>query len=134
MDEPILAAVALTLATKAAEGLAESGKSAFAALARLVRHRFEERPSGTMALLEAETHPDDGERIRSLQHELELAVVEDPEFLAQLRLLWRELSPQLIATSDGVVNNVTGSVAGNVVQARDVHGNISFGNPGPSSP
>ena len=132
-DEPILAAMALTLATKAAEGIAELGRSAFTALAQLVRRRFDGHPAATVALIEAETSPDDKERIRSLQTQLERAVAADPEFGAQLALLWSELVPHLNATSDGVVNYVTGSVEGNVVQARDIRGNIMFGNSGPTA-
>ncbi|MER7279633.1 hypothetical protein ABT369_34840 [Dactylosporangium sp. NPDC000244] len=44
-----------------------------------------------------------------------------------LRNLWRELSPHLIAGHGGVTNSVYGIVEGNVVQARDVHGGITFG-------
>jgi hypothetical protein len=133
-DEQILAAVALTLATKAAEGLAEGGKAAFAALATLVRRRFEGRPTGMVALVEAEADPSDRERVRSLQGELEVAVLEDPEFGVRLQALWRDFQPHLIANADGVVNNVTGTVGGSVVQARDVHGGISFGNAAPPKP
>ena len=131
MDEPILTAVALTLATKTAEEVAEGGRAVFAALGQLIRRRFEGHSSGTVALVEAEAHPTDSERIQALRNELALATAGDSEFEAQLRSLWQALSPYLAAGADGVVNNVSGSVNGNVVQARDVHGGISFGNPAP---
>lgn len=134
VEDQILAAVALTLATKAAEGLAEGGKAAFAALARLVRRQFEGHTSATVALVEAEAYPADDDRLRSLHDELVLAAAEDPEFRAQLQNLWRDLSPHLIANAGGVVNTISGSVEGHVVQARDVHGGISFGNTEPPRP
>jgi hypothetical protein len=62
------------------------------------------------------------------------AVAEDPEFDAELRDLWRALSPHLDASHGGVVNSVSGTVEGNLVQARDVHGGISFGTPGRNEP
>lgn len=133
-DEDILTAVALTLATKAVEGLAEGGKAAFAALARLVWRRFQGRGSAQVALAEAEADPTDDTRIQSLREELAQATADDPAFDHELRRLWRDLSPQPAASADGVVNNLTGSVGGNVVQARDVHGGISFGEASPRNP
>ena len=133
-DEDIWTAVALTLATKAVEGLAEGGKAAFAALARLVKRRFHGRGSAQAALVEAEADPADDIRIQSLREELAQAAAEDPAFGHELRRLWRDLSPHLVAGTDGVVNNLSGSVGGNVVQARDVQGGISFGDARPRNP
>jgi hypothetical protein len=132
-DDQILTAVALTLATKAAEGLAEGGRAAFAALARLVRRQLDGRPSGTVALVEAQAHPTDPDRIRTLRDELALAGAEDPTFREEMQALWRDLSPHLIANADSVINTVSGEVAGHVVQARDIHGGISFGQSEPPS-
>jgi hypothetical protein len=44
------------------------------------------------------------------------------------------LSPHLVPNADGVVNNFSGPVAGNVMQARDVHGGISFEQTEPRNP
>jgi hypothetical protein len=55
------------------------------------------------------------------------AAAEDPAFEAELRGLWREIMPYLNASDGGVVNTVSGTVEGNLVQARDVHGGIAFG-------
>jgi hypothetical protein len=133
-DEDILTAVALAMATKAVEGLTEGGKAAFAALARLVRERFQRRASAQAALAEAEADPPDEARIQSLRDELAQAAADDPEFDRELRRLWRDVGSQSTANTDGVINTVSGSVAGNVVQARDVHGGISFGETSPRSP
>ncbi len=123
-EEDILGAVALTLATGAATGLTEGGKAAFAALVGLVRRRFQGRESAQAALAEADT---EDTHLQSLRDELARATAEDPIFDEELRRHWEDLRPHLTAQAGGVVNNLSGSVEGNVVQARDVHGGISFG-------
>ncbi|MEU4243448.1 hypothetical protein [Actinoplanes sp. NPDC026619] len=129
--EEILAAVALTLATKSSEALAEGGRAVFAALARLVRRRFQGDDAAQTALAEAEADPSDDARVQSLREELARAAAEDPAFDHELRRLWQNLTAYSRADNDGVVNNLSGSVGGNVVQARDVQGGISFGNVSP---
>jgi hypothetical protein len=126
-DEDILTAVALALATKAVEGLTEAGKLAFAALARLVRERFQRRASAQAAIAEAEAGPTDEAHIQSMRDELAQAAADDPEFDRELRRLWRDVSAHRATNAGGVINSLSGSVGGNVVQARDVHGGISFG-------
>jgi hypothetical protein len=130
-DPDILSTVALTLATGAATGLTEGGKAAFAELAALVRRRFQGRESARAALAAAETESPDDTRIQSLRDELAQAIADDPVFGEELRRHWAGLAPHLTADSGGVVNNLSGSVGGNVVQARDVQGGISFGDAGP---
>jgi hypothetical protein len=132
--EDVLASVALTLATGVAEGLTEGGKAAFAALVRLIKRRFQGRGSAQAALAEAEANPADDTYIQSLREELAQAAVDDPAFDRELRSLWRDLAPHLVVGTDGVVNNISGSVGGNVVQARDVQGGISFGAASPRDP
>jgi hypothetical protein len=132
-DEDILTAVALALATKAVDGLTEGGKVAFAALTRLVRERFQRRASARAALAEAEARSPNEARIQSLRDELALTAANDPEFDRELRRLWRYVSTH-VATAGGVINNFSGPVRGNVVQARDVHGGMSFGETGPRNP
>ncbi|MET7425380.1 hypothetical protein [Dactylosporangium sp. NPDC005555] len=130
MDHEILTAIAVALATRAAEGLAGGGGAAFEALAQLVRRAFRGRASAQAALTQAEADPADEARIGTLQQALAEAVAEDPAFETDLQAVWRDLSPHLTADYGGVANNVSGTVEGNVVQARDVHGGISFGAPG----
>jgi len=114
VDQELLTTVAVTLATKTAEGLAAGGKAAFEALVRLVRRKFHDpESSGSEVLHQALTR----------------AVAEDPEFEVELRDRWQDLAPHLDARSRDMINNVSGPVSGNVVQARDVHGGISFGAP-----
>jgi hypothetical protein len=125
--EDVLASIALMVATKATEGLSEAGRAAFAALARLVKRRFQGSGSAQAALTEAEADPADSTRLESLREELAQAAADDPAFDHQLRRLWQDLALHLEASAGGVVNNLSGPVGGNVVQARDIQGGISFG-------
>ncbi|RSM56773.1 hypothetical protein DMB66_32985 [Actinoplanes sp. ATCC 53533] len=135
-DEDILGAVALALATGAANGLTEAGRAAFAALTGLVRRRFQGRESAQAVLAEVETEAKtaDYTRVQALRDELARTVADDPAFDEQLRRHWADLRPHLTVDTGGVVNNLSSSVGGNVVQARDVHGGISFGEAGPRRP
>lgn len=132
-DPELLTTIAVTLATKTAEGLAATGRAAFEALAQLVRRRFANRASAQAALAHAEIEARDEStktmQIAILREALAQAVADDPSFEALLRDRWRELSPHLIAGEAGVNNSVAGTVEGNMVQARDVYGGISFGGP-----
>jgi hypothetical protein len=132
VDQDLLTTVAVTLATKTAEGLAAGGRAAFEALVRLVRRRSADPESGfpPAALAETEIDLPKDARIEILRRVLAQAIADDPGFEAELRDRWRELSPHLEVSAGNTVNTVSGAVSGNVVQARDVHGGISFGTPG----
>jgi hypothetical protein len=129
--DQLLTTIAITLATKTAEGLAAGGRAAFEALARVVRRRFEGRAS---ALTEGGPDSTKDARIESLRQALAQAIADDPAFEMELRDRWRALSPYLNASDGGVINSVSGTVKGNLVQARDINGGISFGAPGRTEP
>ncbi|MBB4687174.1 hypothetical protein [Amycolatopsis jiangsuensis] len=111
MPEPILTAVATALATKAAQGLYE-----------LVKRKFS-KDEKAVATLESAT-PDNPASIQALAERLDTESREDPAFAAELRTKFEVHQ----SASEGGVNNQVSHVAegGKVVQARDVHGNISF--------
>lgn len=118
MIDPVMAAVATALVTKAAEGLSEAGRAAFGKLARRVRSRLDAEPGGTGAL----------ESVERLAAALSAAAEHDPVFAADVARLWSEVrEAAVVAAHDGVVNQQSGSVGGHVVQARDVSGGITFG-------
>ena len=127
MDEQFVAALAVGLAGKLVDGLAEAGKATFQGLVRLVLRRFRSDPAAQSALVATEADPSDPGCRGRLRAALERLTAEDPDFDAELRALWSDLQPHLAAASGGVVNNISGDVSGGVVQARDVHGGISFG-------
>ena len=86
-------------------------------------------------LLAVLSRPDDPAVRRRLAEVLDRAATEDPAFRERLLAVWATAAVELgvpqsavgVADNSGVVNTVTGTVAGGVVQARDVHGGISFG-------
>ncbi|GAA5169629.1 MULTISPECIES: hypothetical protein [Amycolatopsis] len=107
MPDEILMTIATTLATKAATGLYD-----------LVKNRFSRHPEAAGALEAAD--PADEGSVRALAERLDAEAQADPEFAAALRGQWQQ-------TANGGVNNqITGTVHGKVVQAGDIHGNISF--------
>jgi hypothetical protein len=108
MPEPILISIATALATKAATGLYD-----------LVKKKFSKDPKAAAELEAAQ--PDKPETIAAVAERLEAAEQADPEFAAALRAEWTQH-----ADNGGVNNQISGTVHGKVVQARDIHGNISF--------
>jgi hypothetical protein len=110
MPEPILTSIATALATKAATGLYE-----------LVKQKFSKDPEAAKALESAEAAPGEPEPVKALAERLAAAERDDPEFAEALRTGWAQH-----AESGGVINQISGTVHGKVVQARDIHGNITF--------
>lgn len=127
VDEQFLTALATALAGKVAHGLSEAGRAAYQRLVRFVRGRFQADQAAEEALAAAEATPSDQERIDELRSALARLAADDPEFDAELRARWRELQPHLTAAAGGVINTITRELGGNVVQARDVQGGITFG-------
>lgn len=101
----------------------EAGQAAWASLRSLVRRAFGREP---------ERLPADGEAAGALASELVERARRDPEFAAELRAWFADAE----RVGGGNVENVIqgdAHVQGPVVQARDVHGGISFGT-GPAVP
>jgi hypothetical protein len=130
MSDPLMTAIATTLTSKAIDGLSEAGKAAVQALARLVRRKLGADEASTDVLTRVEAEPA-GEADRLvLVRALTRAAADDPVFARELTSCWQELTAaHVVNAPDGVVNSVSGSVEGNLVQARDIHGGLSFGRP-----
>lgn len=127
MVDPVLTAVASALAGKAAQAFASGGRNALAALYQLVRDRFSTRRKATRVLERAVDDPAEG-NLRALAEELQQLAAYDPEFAAQMQELWGQASvEQQHAESGGVINEISGTVGGHTLQARDIHGDVSFG-------
>ncbi|MGX7827163.1 hypothetical protein ACTG9Q_18950 [Actinokineospora sp. 24-640] len=115
MPEPFLVAIAAALA----------GRSV-ASLYDLVKGRFSggrERD----ALEAAEGAGPDSPQVAALAGELERTAAADPDFATALRAEWNAAQVQQVVDHGSVSNHVSGTVTGNVVQAKDIQGNISFG-------
>jgi hypothetical protein len=111
VPEPVLVAIAAALAGKGVGSLYD-----------LVRKKFADRREAAAALAAAGGTASDSAEVQALSHELELAERSDPTFATELRTLWGTLS----ATDGGVINQISGRVTGNVVQAHDIQGGVSF--------
>lgn len=116
--DPILTAIATTLAKKAADGLAD-----------LVRSAFKRHPKAVEALTAAENADNknaDSPEVTALADSLANVVGADPRFDRELRAAWARVQTAQHAERGGVNNLITGNVSGKVLQARDITGDISF--------
>jgi hypothetical protein len=120
MADPIMMSIATTLASKATDAVLDAGKSAWAALLRLVRGRFSTDGAASAALNRAQAAPDDSGRVQELALALERIVAVDADFGSRLHEWWAQFRPDLWAGDGGVVNSNTGTVAGHLIQARDI--------------
>lgn len=108
--------IAAALAAKTAESLYD-----------LVKNKFKGRKQALDTLNAANGAPKDSPQVIALAEELAMAEAYDPQFSEQLRRGWATIQAHNVASGEGAANSIGGTVKGNVVQARDIHGNISFG-------
>jgi transcriptional accessory protein Tex/SPT6 len=115
MPEPVLISIAAALASRSIVGLY-----------KFVKKKFSDDPEATAILEATEGAAEDTAAIKKLQEKLAEAQTKDPKFAEELHDEWERAQVQNQAEAGGVVNSVTGGVSGNVVQARDIQGGISF--------
>ncbi|MGH3774027.1 MAG: hypothetical protein ACRDRW_21995 [Pseudonocardiaceae bacterium] len=115
MSDPILVSIAAALAGKGATGLYD-----------LVKKKFAGSPPAAKALDDVEGSSLDSPEVYALSAELARAESSDPQFAADLRAIWGQVSTRQRADYGGVVNGITGTVSGNVLQARDIEGGVRF--------
>jgi hypothetical protein len=113
MPEPMLIAIATTLATKAAGSLFD-----------LVKAKLSRRKEVATLDAAVAAGPESAE-VEQLAEVLDAARQEDGEFAEQLREEWRKII-SVQAGSGSVTQTITGNVTGNAVQARDIQGGITF--------
>lgn len=121
VTDPITMSVASALAVKAAEAAAEGGKSAWAALVRVVRARLGHDKAAAGALENACAQPHDLAVVRVLALALERIAAADAEFGERLDELWPSARAELSARESGIVNSNAGTVGGHLIQAKDLH-------------
>jgi hypothetical protein len=129
MVDEIMLAIASALAGKAADAVADSARETWGRLVRLVRDRFRGDERGTTVLAAARGRPGDSDAVHELAGVLAQAAAADQKFGADLRALWLTVGPQLSAAGGSVINVVTGTAGGHVIQTRDLHveGGIHLG-------
>lgn len=115
MSDPILVSIAAAL----------TGKGA-ATLYDIVKKKFVGSPEATAALEEARTGDPDSPQVYALSEELARAERADPAFAAELRTVWGQVSVQQRAGSGSVANQISGTVTGKVLQARDIQGGVNL--------
>jgi hypothetical protein len=108
--DPIPVSIAAAIAAKGAGNVYD-----------LVKRRFGHQPEAHKALEAAEAAPSDPEVIRALAERLDVVRATDPEFGENLLAEWDK-----VPDADRVVNQISGPVTGKVVQAGEIHGNITF--------
>ncbi|WP_410675543.1 hypothetical protein [Amycolatopsis sp. cmx-4-68] len=115
MPEPVLVSMAAALAGRLVMGVYD-----------LVKAKFADDPQASAVLVAAEGAAEDSARVRELAETLEAKQAADPEFARQLHAEWQRSAVAQQAETGGVTNQVSGNVSGKVLQARDIHGDITF--------
>jgi hypothetical protein len=103
----------------------KAGEQLWESLSSVVRRLFGRRSTSVEAVKRLGERPGDNDSIRALAQALVDDSSRDPQAAAQLRH-WIASAEETIAADQRVTNTVTGDVRGNVLQARDIHGNITF--------
>jgi hypothetical protein len=116
VPEAVRVEIAAALAAKAAESLYD-----------FVKDRFKGRKKALAVLAAADGTVPESSQVLALADELQTAGDYDPAFAEHLRAQWAALQSGATAAGAGsVTNSMSGTVHGSVVQAHDIHGNITF--------
>jgi hypothetical protein len=122
--DPISASALAALLSKIFGGVTErAGEQLWDSLTTLVRRTFGRRSTSVEAVKRLGERPGDPDSIRALAAALAADAARDPQAGAQLRH-WVADAERVI--SENTTNTVTGNVYGNVIQARDIHGDLNF--------
>jgi hypothetical protein len=122
--DPVSVSALVALFSKIFDGTADrAGEELWKSLTSLVRRVFGRRSTSVEAVKRLGERPGDPDSIRALAEALAADAARDPQAGAQLRH-WVAAAERTLA--DNTINTVSGKVYGNVVQARDIHGDIRF--------
>jgi hypothetical protein len=129
LADELISSVATTVAGQAAAAALDGGKNALATLIRVVRERLGRDKRASAALEAADQDPGDEAARADLARALKRLTSADADFAARVQELWQRAAAELSASAGGVINSMTGTVHGHVLQARDVRveGGIHFG-------
>jgi hypothetical protein len=125
MFEEFVPAIASALSAQGSELVIAGGKSAFKSLYDLIRARFGSDTPEAEILNAALSDPDDDARVEAFARSLAGVMARDSDFAGQVVAAWRGATASGSADGDAVVNNFSGQAA-QVVQARSIHGGITF--------
>lgn len=125
MTDPFLDSLAAALAGQAVTALGAAGTKALEKVRELVRRRAENDPEMGAALEAAEAPSAPEPTVKALAERLDQACGQDPEFARRLRAEGAEVHQEISASGNSVVNTISGN-ADKVIQAREIHGGITF--------
>jgi hypothetical protein len=123
----LAAEVVTAVATGAGGSIGTKGAEAIGRLVAALRARFRGQAEDRGVLEISLEDPDDVAARDQLAAVLRENIHRDAEFGEWLSDLWAEIRPDLQADASNSVNVISGTVHGNVVQARDIHGSIHLG-------
>lgn len=123
--DPLLLAAATTLVTWTTTELAQDGRVAVSAMIGFLRDRFRREPEARN-VIDTVLHQPSPDAARLLAELLHRETLRDAAFGAEFHVRWEQASKAVAASLGVVANSISGDVTGPVVQARDVHGGISF--------
>lgn len=127
MPDEVMVAIAATVATRAADALVSAAQNAVTRLVRAVRDRLGHDSTDLETFDAAAAAPTDEDRVHALGEAISRVSQSDPAFATYLRALWEQAAQELTVDHGGVVNQINGTVSGQVIQARDIHGDVTFG-------
>jgi hypothetical protein len=124
--DPISVSALVPLLSKIFSGTTgKAGEQLWDSLSSVVRRVFSRRSTSVEAVKRLGERPGDPDSIKALAQALVTDTSHDPQAAAQLRH-WLVAAEHTISEEERVTNTVTGDVRGNILQARDIHGNITF--------
>ncbi|HEX4830573.1 MAG TPA: hypothetical protein VH478_05710 [Trebonia sp.] len=123
----LAAEIVTAVASGAGGSIGSRGAEAIGRLVAGLRERFRGRAESRGALEISLESPEDPVARESLASVLREHMERDPEFGEWLARAWAEIAPGGAADASNSANVISGTVQGNVVQARDVHGDIHLG-------
>lgn len=103
----------------------KAGEQLWDSLSSVVRRLFGRQSTSVEAVKRLGERPGDADSIKALAQALVEDSRRDPQAAAQLRH-WLVAAEQALSEDGRVTNTVSGEVRGNVRQARDIHGKITF--------
>jgi len=103
----------------------KAGEQLWDSLGSVVRRLFGRQSTSVEAVKRLGERPGDADSIRALAQALVDDSRRDPQAAAQLRH-WLVAAEQKLSQDNRVINTVSGEIRGNVLQARDIHGDITF--------
>ncbi|MGH3374905.1 MAG: hypothetical protein ACRDP6_09205 [Actinoallomurus sp.] len=103
----------------------KAGEQLWDSLGSVVRRLFGRQSTSVEAVKRLGERPGDADSIRALAQALVDDSRRDPQAAAQLRH-WLVAAEQKLSQDNRVINTVSGEIRGNVLQARDIRGDITF--------